>query len=49
MSLTQLYFTDSANLLVPFFIFGDFNFRCDTEGVVKVKKSFKKKEKLFLI
>lgn len=26
---------DQENGLVPFFIFGDFNFRCDTEGVVK--------------
>ncbi|CAG9807923.1 unnamed protein product [Chironomus riparius] len=26
---------DQENGLVPFFIFGDFNFRCDTEGVVR--------------
>ncbi|XP_070503717.1 inositol polyphosphate-5-phosphatase A isoform X2 [Chironomus tepperi] len=26
---------DQQNGLVPFFIFGDFNFRCDTEGVVR--------------
>jgi inositol-1,4,5-trisphosphate 5-phosphatase len=26
---------DQANVLVPFFIFGDFNFRCDSFGVVK--------------
>lgn len=27
---------DPDNNLVPFFMFGDFNFRCDTDGVVKV-------------
>jgi len=27
---------DEQNGTVPFFLFGDFNFRCDTEGVVKV-------------
>jgi inositol polyphosphate 5-phosphatase INPP5A len=32
----ERFHKDSKNVLVPFFIFGDFNFRCDTEGVVKV-------------
>lgn len=27
---------DNVNGLAPYFVFGDFNFRCDTEGVVKV-------------
>ncbi|GAB0092235.1 type I inositol 1,4,5-trisphosphate 5-phosphatase [Sergentomyia squamirostris] len=26
---------DTANMRAPYFVFGDFNFRCDTEGVVK--------------
>lgn len=26
---------DTANSRAPYFVFGDFNFRCDTEGVVK--------------
>uniref|UniRef100_A0A1L8DYM5 inositol-polyphosphate 5-phosphatase n=1 Tax=Nyssomyia neivai TaxID=330878 RepID=A0A1L8DYM5_9DIPT len=26
---------DAANARAPYFVFGDFNFRCDTEGVVK--------------
>lgn len=37
----QRFHTD-INGTAPFFIFGDFNFRTDTEGVVKVSK----KEKL---
>lgn len=28
---------DVLNGGAPYFVFGDFNFRCDTEGVVKVK------------
>lgn len=32
----ERFHKDQQNVLVPFFIFGDFNFRCDTEGVVKV-------------
>jgi inositol polyphosphate 5-phosphatase INPP5A len=32
----ERFHKDPKNALVPFFIFGDFNFRCDTEGVVKV-------------
>lgn len=31
---------DTKNGLAPYFVFGDFNFRCDTEGVVKVIKLF---------
>lgn len=27
---------DESNGLVPFFVFGDFNFRCDISGVIKV-------------
>lgn len=27
---------DVLNGVAPYFVFGDFNFRCDTEGVVKV-------------
>ncbi|CAO1430867.1 unnamed protein product [Diamesa hyperborea] len=30
----ERFHKDSMNELVPFFIFGDFNFRCDTAGVV---------------
>ncbi|XP_055587731.1 inositol polyphosphate-5-phosphatase A isoform X1 [Uranotaenia lowii] len=26
---------DTVNKAVPYFVFGDFNFRCDTEGVIK--------------
>ena len=26
--------------MAPFFVFGDFNFRADTQGVVKVSRSF---------
>ncbi|XP_037946916.1 inositol polyphosphate-5-phosphatase A isoform X2 [Teleopsis dalmanni] len=26
---------DDKNLLAPYFVFGDFNFRCDTQGVIK--------------
>lgn len=29
---------DVPNGVAPYFVFGDFNFRCDTEGVVKVHK-----------
>lgn len=29
---------DIINGMAPYFVFGDFNFRCDTEGVVKVSK-----------
>lgn len=29
---------DSVNGMAPYFVFGDFNFRCDTEGVVKVRR-----------
>jgi inositol polyphosphate 5-phosphatase INPP5A len=32
----ERFHKDQNNALVPFFIFGDFNFRCDTEGVIKV-------------
>lgn len=31
----ERFYKDPKNVLVPYFIFGDFNFRCDTEGVVK--------------
>lgn len=27
---------DAVNGMAPYFVFGDFNFRCDTEGVVTV-------------
>lgn len=33
----ERFHKDSMNELVPFFIFGDFNFRCDTAGVVNVR------------
>lgn len=29
------FHTDTVNGTAPYFVFGDFNFRCDTEGVVK--------------
>lgn len=29
---------DVLNGVAPYFVFGDFNFRCDTEGVVKVSQ-----------
>jgi inositol polyphosphate 5-phosphatase INPP5A len=32
----ERFHKDQNNTLVPFFIFGDFNFRCDTEGVIRV-------------
>lgn len=31
----ERFHKDPKNVLVPYFIFGDFNFRCDTEGVLK--------------
>nr|XP_029711684.1 type I inositol 1,4,5-trisphosphate 5-phosphatase isoform X2 [Aedes albopictus] len=31
----ERFHQDSVNQAVPYFVFGDFNFRCDTEGVVK--------------
>ncbi|XP_052858021.1 inositol polyphosphate-5-phosphatase A isoform X1 [Drosophila gunungcola] len=31
----ERFHLDEQNGTVPFFVFGDFNFRCDTEGVVK--------------
>ncbi|KAH8276948.1 hypothetical protein KR026_002686 [Drosophila bipectinata] len=31
----ERFHLDKVNGTVPFFLFGDFNFRCDTEGVVK--------------
>ncbi|XP_030370096.1 inositol polyphosphate-5-phosphatase A isoform X2 [Scaptodrosophila lebanonensis] len=31
----ERFYLDDKNGTVPFFLFGDFNFRCDTEGVVK--------------
>ncbi|XP_017020504.1 uncharacterized protein 5PtaseI isoform X3 [Drosophila kikkawai] len=31
----ERFHLDEQNGTVPFFLFGDFNFRCDTEGVVK--------------
>ncbi|XP_068157792.1 inositol polyphosphate-5-phosphatase A isoform X1 [Drosophila tropicalis] len=31
----ERFHLDDKNGTVPFFLFGDFNFRCDTEGVVK--------------
>ncbi|XP_055851053.1 inositol polyphosphate-5-phosphatase A isoform X2 [Episyrphus balteatus] len=31
----ERFHIDAKNGLAPFFVFGDFNFRCDTEGVVK--------------
>lgn len=34
MSLLRFH-TDTVNGTAPYFVFGDFNFRCDTEGVVK--------------
>ncbi|XP_054745740.1 inositol polyphosphate-5-phosphatase A isoform X2 [Anastrepha obliqua] len=34
----ERFLTDKVNEPVPYFVFGDFNFRCDTEGVTKLKK-----------
>ncbi|XP_065081573.1 inositol polyphosphate-5-phosphatase A isoform X2 [Ochlerotatus camptorhynchus] len=31
----ERFHKDAANQAVPYFVFGDFNFRCDTEGVIK--------------
>ncbi|XP_055543815.1 uncharacterized protein LOC129729326 [Wyeomyia smithii] len=31
----ERFHKDKVNSAVPYFVFGDFNFRCDTEGVVK--------------
>ncbi|XP_058445359.1 uncharacterized protein LOC131426547 [Malaya genurostris] len=31
----ERFHMDKLNKAVPYFVFGDFNFRCDTEGVVK--------------
>lgn len=31
----ERFHQDSVNQAVPYFVFGDFNFRCDTEGVIK--------------
>ncbi|XP_063703306.1 uncharacterized protein LOC134833062 isoform X2 [Culicoides brevitarsis] len=31
----ERFHQDDLNVVVPYFIFGDFNFRCDTEGVIK--------------
>ncbi|XP_054745719.1 inositol polyphosphate-5-phosphatase A isoform X1 [Anastrepha obliqua] len=31
----ERFLTDKVNEPVPYFVFGDFNFRCDTEGVTK--------------
>uniref|UniRef100_A0A1A9W6N5 inositol-polyphosphate 5-phosphatase n=1 Tax=Glossina brevipalpis TaxID=37001 RepID=A0A1A9W6N5_9MUSC len=31
----ERFHLDDKNGLAPFFVFGDFNFRCDTEGVIK--------------
>uniref|UniRef100_A0A336MJR1 inositol-polyphosphate 5-phosphatase n=1 Tax=Culicoides sonorensis TaxID=179676 RepID=A0A336MJR1_CULSO len=31
----ERFHQDDVNVVVPYFIFGDFNFRCDTEGVIK--------------
>ncbi|XP_053699108.1 uncharacterized protein LOC128746081 [Sabethes cyaneus] len=31
----ERFHKDKVNRAVPYFVFGDFNFRCDTEGVVK--------------
>ncbi|XP_037025716.1 inositol polyphosphate-5-phosphatase A isoform X1 [Bradysia coprophila] len=31
----ERFHTDTVNGTAPYFVFGDFNFRCDTEGVVK--------------
>lgn len=42
----ERFHKDPKNELVPFFIFGDFNFRCDTEGVVKVRFRFSRSSKI---
>lgn len=34
--LIDRFHKDVLNGVAPYFVFGDFNFRCDTEGVVKV-------------
>ncbi|XP_058825179.1 uncharacterized protein LOC131685464 [Topomyia yanbarensis] len=31
----ERFHKDKLNKAVPYFVFGDFNFRCDTEGVIK--------------
>uniref|UniRef100_A0A182RJ39 inositol-polyphosphate 5-phosphatase n=1 Tax=Anopheles funestus TaxID=62324 RepID=A0A182RJ39_ANOFN len=31
----ERFHKDTVNRPVPYFVFGDFNFRCDTEGVIK--------------
>lgn len=31
----ERFHKDAVNQSVPYFVFGDFNFRCDTEGVIK--------------
>jgi inositol polyphosphate 5-phosphatase INPP5A len=31
----ERFHRDAENNTAPYFVFGDFNFRCDTEGVVK--------------
>lgn len=35
----ERFHTDQLNGVAPYFVFGDFNFRCDTAGVVKVSRS----------
>lgn len=35
-SILYRFHKDILNGIAPYFVFGDFNFRCDTEGVVKV-------------
>lgn len=32
----ERFHKDTINGIAPYFVFGDFNFRCDTEGVIKV-------------
>lgn len=34
----ERFHTDRLNGAAPYFVFGDFNFRCDTAGVVKVSR-----------
>ena len=33
----ERFHKDVKNGMAPYFVFGDFNFRCDTQGVVKVQ------------
>lgn len=35
----ERFHTDQLNGVAPYFVFGDFNFRCDTAGVVKVSRN----------